>query len=179
MKARDICLVALMSASITAGKMALAALPNIEIVTLLFVVYTLSLGWKRTFLSSIVFVMTETIIWGFGSWVLLYFVYWPSLVCLVGLCAKGRYRVLIAVAIGIVMTVFFGVLSTFIELSFMGAWQTGNFWLSYKYRYISGAPFFLTHIACNTIALPCLVFPLAKLISKINRANVTAKITKE
>ena len=47
----------LLSASITAGKLALSFIPNIEIVTLLFIVYTVSFGLKRSLLASVVLLL--------------------------------------------------------------------------------------------------------------------------
>jgi energy-coupling factor transport system substrate-specific component len=44
MKIRDIVLVGLLSAATTAGKLALSFLPNVEIVTLFFIVFATTLG---------------------------------------------------------------------------------------------------------------------------------------
>ena len=80
MKPRDIALIALLSASITAGKFVLSFVPNVEIVTLLFIVYTVSFGLKRSLLVSVVFATTEILIYGFSTWLIGYYIVWPVLI---------------------------------------------------------------------------------------------------
>ena len=50
-------------------------LPNIELVTLLFILYTLAFG-KKVFLMIYVFVLLEGIFYGFGLWWLNYTYIW-------------------------------------------------------------------------------------------------------
>lgn len=66
---------------------ALAALPNIEIVSLLVILYTLLLG-KRVFLILSVFSILEGILYGFGLWLIAYLYVWPVLACLVFLLKR-------------------------------------------------------------------------------------------
>lgn len=80
--AREVIFLAILSGTLTAGKMALMSVPNVEIVTFFFIVYTLVFGWKRTMLIAIVFTTTEILIWGFGLWTIGYYLIWPLLVIL-------------------------------------------------------------------------------------------------
>lgn len=48
LKAKDIAVIGLLSASITIGKLALSLVPNVEIVSLLFIVYTIVFGVKHS-----------------------------------------------------------------------------------------------------------------------------------
>lgn len=50
MKIRDLTLIGILSASITAGKLALSFIPNVEVVTLLFIMYAIVFGTKKVFL---------------------------------------------------------------------------------------------------------------------------------
>ena len=59
MKIRDIVLAGILSAATTAGKLALSFVPNVEIVTLFFIVFTTTLGIKRSLMVAMVFVTTE------------------------------------------------------------------------------------------------------------------------
>lgn len=78
-------MIAVFVALIIGAKMAIP-IPNVEIVTLLFVVFTLVFGWLFSFIASFFFVAIEILIWGFNpAWVILYFIYWPILVSIVGL----------------------------------------------------------------------------------------------
>ena len=64
---RDIALVGTMTAVLEAGKIALTALPNIEVVTLLLILYTLYLPRQVPFVIPL-FVVIEGLRYGFGLW---------------------------------------------------------------------------------------------------------------
>ncbi|MCL2751549.1 MAG: hypothetical protein FWE62_02210 [Firmicutes bacterium] len=175
MSAKKLCLLAVLTAFLTGGKLALAFIPNVEIVTLLLIVYALTLRRSEALAVCAVFIMIEILIWGFNPWwIVLYFIYWPSLVLTVSLLPKSRpvqtlnmknaglakvlpRRVIFAIVIGVIFTALFGVLSTFIEIIFMGGLGTGRFWTYYYFRYVAGIAFFVTHVASNAVILPLLV----------------------
>ena len=76
---RYIALAGVYAALLTGGKEALAAIPNVEVVTLLCALGGYALG--AVALASIAaFVTVEGAIYGFGSWIISYYVHWP-LVC--------------------------------------------------------------------------------------------------
>lgn len=176
MKPKDICHIAIMSAMLSAVKNVLAAVANVELVTLLLLVYTLTLGYRKTILASFIFVITEVFIWGFGSWVLIYIIYWPLLVTVLALLGRiKKHTVVFAICGAILMTVLFGVISTAIEIIFMGANTLELFLRFYKYRYLSGVAFFLTHIISNAIILPILTMPLLKLFKNFNGYHKVAQ----
>lgn len=85
MKAKDIALIGLLSASITAGKLALSFIPNVEIVTLLFIVYTIVFGFKKSIFVSIVFTTTDILIWGISTWITVYYFIWFLLIAITAL----------------------------------------------------------------------------------------------
>ena len=88
MKIRDIVLAGILSAATTAGKLALSFVPNVEIVTLFFIVFTTTLGIKRSLMVAMVFVTTEILIYGFSTWVIGYYLIWPMLVLIVSALSK-------------------------------------------------------------------------------------------
>ena len=67
MPVRKITRIALLSAILYVSKVALEFLPNVELVSLLTVLYTLVFG-KEAFLIVTVFNLFELIQWGFGTW---------------------------------------------------------------------------------------------------------------
>ena len=75
-KARKIAVIALMTATIEGGKLALSFIPNVEIVTLLCALYGYIFGWSGI-ISTYLFVVIESVIWGFNTWVVTYVIYWP------------------------------------------------------------------------------------------------------
>ena len=78
--------IALLSAILYVSKVALEFLPNVELVSLLVILYTLVFG-KETFLTVTVFNLFELIQWGFGTWWFSYLYVWP-LLCLITLILK-------------------------------------------------------------------------------------------
>ena len=87
MSARRITRIALLSAILYVSKAALEFMPNVELVSLLVIVYTLVLG-NEAFLTVTVFNLFELIQWGFGSWWVSYLYVWPLLVLIVLLLRK-------------------------------------------------------------------------------------------
>ncbi|MCM1132589.1 MAG: hypothetical protein NC340_03865 [Ruminococcus flavefaciens] len=75
-KIRQITRIALLGALLYASQVALSAIPNIEVVTLLIVIFTKNLGKEGT-LACFVYVFLTAITWGFGLWWLTYLVIWP------------------------------------------------------------------------------------------------------
>ena len=77
---KDVVVIAFLSAILTVGKMSLSAVPNVEVVSLLFILYTVVFGWRYGLLTAIVFATTEILIWGLGLWTVGYYLIWPILV---------------------------------------------------------------------------------------------------
>ena len=77
-KARDIALMGMMAAALEAAKFALSFLPNVELVTLLIILYTLYFG-KKVLPVIAVFVLLEGCRYGFGLWWVMYLYAWPIL----------------------------------------------------------------------------------------------------
>ena len=84
---KDIALIGMMIATIEIAKRALAFLPNVELVTLLVILYTLYFG-KRIFAVIPAFILLECTMYGFGLWWLMYLYVWPLLACLTLLFRK-------------------------------------------------------------------------------------------
>ena len=76
---KDIAVIGMMTAMLEAVKIALQAVPNVELVTLLIILFTLFLGWK-TLIAVWAFVGIECVVWGIGLWTIMYVYIWPILV---------------------------------------------------------------------------------------------------
>lgn len=155
MRAKDIALIALLSATITAGKLALSFVPNVEIVTLLFILYALVFGIKRTLLVSVIFTTTEILIYGFNTWLLVYFVIWPVLVILSGIMGKKiktEYGFAFLAGIyGLCFGLFFAISESF----FYGIGYGITYW-------VRGLPFDIIHGFSNFILVLVLFKPLRR-----------------
>ena len=163
MKTKDVVLIGILSASITAGKLALSFIPNIEIVTLLFIVYTIVFGHKRTLLVSVVFVTTEIFLYGFATWLLGYYIIWPLLILITEVISR-RFQSEYAYAIlGAVFGYAFGLFFAVVESFFYGIAYGWAYWLR-------GLLFDLVHGTSNFVIILMLFNPLIKLLGKLKRS---------
>lgn len=166
--AKSAALVGIMAATVECGKLALAFLPNVEVVTLLLAVYGYTFGYLGV-LAAFVFVFIEPLIYGFGPWVVSYLIYWP-LVALI-FCVLGRKGIrsrIFITAIAVGLTVLFGVLSSVVDVVlFLGV--NAHFFANLGLYYIRGIVFSAVQIACNAVLFPILFEFLIRKLGIIKR----------
>ena len=154
--------IALLSAILYVSKVALEFLPNVELVSLLVILYTLVFG-KETFLTVTVFNLFELIQWGFGTWWISYLYVW-SLLCLVTLLLKKLIKeefivwAIVSGGFGLIFGSLFAVVYIPINLSYA---------LTY---WISGLPWDVWHGICNFILMLVLGKPLYLLLVRMKKA---------
>ena len=163
-----VALVGMLAATLEVAKLVLALLPNIEVVTLLCGLYGYVFGiWGV--LATVVFVSIEPLIWGFGTWIISYYLYWP-LVALIFLLlgkAKVRNRVLLT-ATALVLTLWFGVLTSLVNVGlFSGSYD--RFWYRFSIYYAQGIWFYVASLVSNVVAYPLLFRPLAERLIKLRK----------
>lgn len=167
-KALSIALIAIMAATIECGKVALSFLPNIEVVTLLCALYGYVFGWYGV-VASVLFVCIEPLVWGVGSWVLTYFLYWPlvaiAFMILASAGLKNRWLITV-IAVG--LTLFFGVLSSLVDCAIMLGINEYYF-LNFAVYYARGGVFYALQIVCNAVIFSTLFPYLSEKLGKIKR----------
>lgn len=168
MRARDICLIAILSATLTAGKMALSFIANVEVVTLLLTVYALTLPRSRVLIATVTFILTDILIWGAHIWVIMYFIHWPALVISVSFL-KGKYAPLFAIIIAVLLTGLFGVQTTLLEVLLLTNYRAIGFAKCFLLRYGTGIPYFITHVVSNACILSVLTYPMYRLMRSLYR----------
>lgn len=161
-------LVGIMAATIECAKLALAAIPNVEAVTLLIALYSYSFG-SMGFLATIIFVMIEPLIWGFGPWIVSYFIYWPLVsIVFILIGKKGIKNRIFLTLTAALLTLFFGVLTSLVDIGlFSGAFD--NFLYRFAVYYARGVWFYISQLVTNIIVFPILFIPAATLLFKIKR----------
>ena len=153
------------AALIESGKLALMALPNIEVVTLFVALFSYVFGAAGV-LATLVFVLIEPMLWGFGAWTISYFIYWPFVA--VVFMIYGRLRLenrYILTGTAVVLTVLFGLLTSFVDLVFYSQ-SFDNFLARYFAYYAQGAVFYLLQIGCNAVLFFLVFKYLAEKIKK-------------
>ena len=87
----ELLVTSILGALMFAAKVAMAARPNIEPVTLLLILATLAFGAK-SFITCGIYVLLEGLVYGFSTWWIPYLYAWPLLVLLTLLFRKRRNR---------------------------------------------------------------------------------------
>ncbi len=160
---RRIVRIAVMTAILEAAKFALNAIPNVELVTLLLIVFTKQYGWKDSLIASLLFAMVESMWWGISIWTVTYFYVWPILVLLAA-AIKDEGSVwpfcLLAAGFGFL----FGMLCALTTLVTSG-WNAAVAW------WIAGIPFDLIHGVSNFVICLLLYRPLRKALCHISKTE--------
>ncbi len=160
LNAKEISALSIMGALIFGAKMALAALPNVNINAVLIILTSVFFGWKALYAVG-VYIMLEGLVFGFGMWWFCYWYLWPLLTAIAVLMRKNNSAVIWAVVAGI-FGLSFGALCS-IPFLFIGGWEMA---LSY---WVSGIPFDLAHCAGNFVFTLVLYKPLYKALNSILR----------
>ena len=163
--AKTIAVLAVCTALVFALQVALAAIPNGECVTLLFILYTLYFR-KRTLYIIYAFALLEGMVYGFGLWWFMYLYVWTILWAAVTLLGRRRPRPALFWA---VTAAFFGLcygLLCALPYFLMGGWTLAFSW------WVAGIPFDLAHCSFNFAIVLTLFPPLNKLFAHLQQQDM-------
>lgn len=160
MKVRDLAIVALLGAAMFAVQVAMAALPNIELVSLLVITGTLTFR-RRAVYAIYIFVLLEGLVYGFGLWWVMYLYVWGILAGITWLLRKNT-SVIVWAAVAGGFGLIFGALCA-IPYFFTGGVTFG---ISY---WISGIPFDLLHCGGNVLVTLVLFRPIHSAFERIQQ----------
>lgn len=150
--------IALFSAILFVSQVALAFIPNCEVVSLLIIVLTLVYG-KEMILTSIVFSMLECIVYGVGLWTIMYIYIWPVLVLITLFFKRWVKSYSVWAVISGCFGLLFGTLCTLVYIPL--GW---SYMISY---WISGIPWDIWHGATNFMLMLVLGPVLARTMKGI------------
>jgi len=157
-KTWEIVVMGVLTAVVFAAQVAMGFLPNIELVTLLFILYTLVLG-RKVFLIIYVFVFLEGIFYGFGLWWVNYLYVW-TVQSIVTLMLRKQTSVF-----------FWSILSGFYGISFGALCAIPYFFMggpSSAFAYwVSGIAYDIPHCIGNVIVCLLLFKPLYKVLDQV------------
>lgn len=160
---RDLAILGMMVAALEAVKRALDFLPNVELVTLLFIVFTLYYG-RKTLLAALAFTLLETFFWGVHNWVIMYLYVWPLLILIVHYTRKhaGHFFYCILSA---VFGLLFGAMCSLPYLVAGGPGAAFAWW-------IAGIPYDIIHCVSNFLLCLILYKPLTAAMNRIQNSEV-------
>ncbi len=159
MLVRTMTRIAMLAAVLYVSKVVLEFAPNVELVSLLTILYTIVFG-KEALIIVTVFNMFELIQWGFGLWWVSYLYTWPALCLLVLLLKKILKEEFVLWAVfaggfGLLFGAFFAAAYLPVDPAYA---------LSY---WITGLPWDVWHGAANFILMLVLGKPLYKVLKRM------------
>lgn len=161
----ELILLALLGALMFGAKMAMAALANIEPVSILVIVYTVVFGRKALW-AVYIYVMLEILLWGLGLWNVNYLYVWLILHLICLLLRKMDSPLGWAVVSG-AFGLGFGLLCAPVYC-ITGGWAFGLSW------WISGIPFDAVHCVANFAIALALWRPLTRGLSRLKKLYLPA-----
>ena len=164
--AKEVVFAGIAAALLIVIQVALSFLPNIELVSLLIILFTKNFG-KRTLFAIYTFVMAEGLIYGFGIWFFMYLYVWAVLFFAAWLFRRMEHILgwtLLSGTFGLL----FGALCTITYIVING-WSTGIA------GFISGIPYDLMHCAGNITAMLILYKPLDNVLKRTKESMFPEK----
>ena len=141
-----------------AAKVAMAALPNIEPVTLFVMVFTVVFGWKALY-PVYTYVVMELLFYGIHLWSVNYLYVWAILMLATYLLRIMQHPLAWAM-LGGSFGLLFGLLCAPVYIFSGGIGFAVSWWAS-------GVPFDIAHCVGNFVIVLLLFVPLRKLVSRL------------
>lgn len=158
LSAREIVILGLMTALLLVAQVGLSFMPNIELVSLLIIVYTMVFR-KKVFLIIYTFVLLEGLIYGFGTWWFTYLYVWTVL-ALLAWAFREMESTLGWAILNAAFGLMFGALTALTNLFISGIGGMISYW-------VAGIPFDLMHCAGNFATALVLFKPLTALFKRL------------
>jgi energy-coupling factor transport system substrate-specific component len=154
------CLFGMLGALTFAAKYAMSALPNIEPVSLMVMLFAVTFGIKALF-PIYLYVGMEILFFGLGLWNFNYLYIWAILAVMAWFVRRMEHPLGWAMLSG-VYGLLFGLLCAPVDAVIGGFAYAGAKW-------VSGIPFDLAHCAGNFVIALLLFKPMRKLLCKLNQ----------
>ena len=160
LSAKHVVVLGLLGGILFAGKMVLAALPNVEPVSLFVMVYAVVYG-RRALYPIYVYVALECLIWGLNIWSISYLYVWAILAGVAWLLRGMQSRLGWAILAG-AFGLCFGALCALPYLA-VGRWAFALSWWG------AGLPYDIVHCAGNFALALVLFSPCRRLLTRLSQ----------
>ena len=155
---KEVILFGILGALTFAMKVAMAALPNIEPVSLTILVYAAVFGLKALY-PTYVYVVMEVLYYGLGLWNLNYLYIWAVL-AMAAICLRRMKHPLGWAMLSGTFGLLFGALCGIVDIFIGGIGYAAAKW-------VSGIPFDIAHCVGNFFLTLILFVPLRNLLDKL------------
>ena len=158
--ARECAFLAVFVALVIAAQAVLSSVPGVEVVTVLFVAYSFTMGWKKGVLSATVFSLLRQMVFGFFPTVLvLYLIYYNLLALGFGLLGKKvqnpRKWLWFIVLLACLGTVLFTMIDNILTPLWYGYSAKAT-----RLYFLASLPFMFPQVICTAVSVTVLFIPL-------------------
>ena len=164
--AKQIAALALMAALLIAGKAALTAVANVEVVSLFCALFGYVFG-PVAMVPTCVFILIEAIFWSsisYPSWVIAYIIHFNLIVIIFWLLSKAKPKTPLVFTLVIAfMTFCFGVMEAAFAV-ILASTSFENFFYRFGIYYGRGVVYCLVHIISNAVIFMFIFYPLKELL---------------
>ena len=163
--AKDISLIGMMVAVIEVCKIALSAIPNVELITFWIIIFSLYLG-KQIFFVIPIFIIIEGSMYGFGLWWIMYLYTWPSLAFISMLLRKMNSAVMCSILSGL-YGLLYGLFCSipYIFIGTIGGDLSTGLRTAFSW-WVAGIPWDIVHGISNFIIMLVLYHPITSVMNK-------------
>ena len=164
---KDCAYIAVFVALTIAAQLCFAAVPGVELVTVLFVSFAFAFGCRQGMIAATAFSLLRQLAFGFLPTVLiLYLVYFNLLALLFGFLGRKialqTKKIPLVTIIACVCTVGFTMLDNIIT-----SWWLGYSGKLFKMYFWASFSFMVPQVICTAISVGILFYPLAKFFKKL------------
>lgn len=161
--------IAVFVALVIAAQLALAFVPGVEVVTLLFVSYAFAFGVRRGVCAATAFALLRQIVFGiYPTVLLLYLVYYNLLAAIFGLLGRRVKRPARNLWWLVVVACLCTVLFTMIDNILTPLWYRMDREAAKAY-FFSSLPFMLPQVGCTAVTVGTLFLPLERIFRLIKK----------
>lgn len=171
-----LCVTAMYAALLVGGKEAIAAIPNVEVVTIIIASCAFVWGPSVVVPAVFVFIALDMAIYNVGTWIISYVVHWNVVAlsfCLLGKLVKKKWSTIVfATIIAVVLTTLFGALTSAVD-TVLG-YANGGFFVDFSQFvvrfaavYTAGISFYVVHVVCNAVLFPVAFYSIVLLFKKV------------
>ena len=150
----------MMLALLEVSKRALDGVLNVELITFLFIIYTLFMG-KKVIYIALAFTVIETFYWGINYWCIMYLYIWPVLILVTDAVKKHSNVWLYSILSGI-YGLTFGLMCSVVYLFIGGPIMMFTWW-------VAGIPYDIIHGVSNFIICLVLFKPASYALKQLQK----------
>lgn len=162
----DLALMGVMAAVLVVCKEILSFLPNIELVSLLIILFTLFFEWRILFVVP-VFVLVDGCIYGMGLWWIMYLYTWP-LLALLAYLNRRQESVWFWSILSAFFGLFFGLLCAipYVVIGTVDNGIRGGLYAGFTW-WVAGIRYDVVHCIGNFVLMFVLYHPVRRALQKI------------